>query len=77
MRWTSLGSGQTFIVYYSRVSAEEGREGKHHRTIFFRIRGYGLAFVLDGPGPNFSERMGLRRTLRLGNLTIEVLKPKP
>lgn len=45
----------------------------HRSGFYFRICGTGLSFDVDSP-KLFSERYGFRRVLRLGRLSIEVLR---
>jgi hypothetical protein len=44
----------------------------HQGGCYFRIFGYGLAFAFD-ESPRFSERMKVRRVLRIGRLSCRVL----
>lgn len=41
---------------------------------YFRVCGYGL-YISWRKKPTFSERMGLRKLLRIGRLVVEVLRP--
>lgn len=45
----------------------------HLRGFYFRVFGRGLSLEVDRP-KLFSERNGFRKVLRIGRLSIEVLK---
>lgn len=47
---------------------------RHEGGFFFRVRGYGLAFDTKLP-VLFSERIGIRRVIRIGKLAIQFLTP--
>ena len=43
-------------------------------TYWFRIFGFGLC-ISSNQTHDFSERMGIKKPLRIGNIAFEVLKP--
>lgn len=46
---------------------------RHESGFYFRVFGYGMSIDIDMPAL-FSERYGFRKVLRIGRISIQVLK---